>query len=234
MKLIVIKSFKIVVLSLISVACYGQENIKYVSAKNGLNLRDSPDLTGNIIGSVQFNEKLYVKDELQLDTIEFRVAHWVRVITDSANVSGYVFGGYLNHEKLPEKEFSSLRILLWEMIEDLEIEYEVEQLENTNAKFDKNLNIQGSRKHLLIHKYGHEWGIIELNLYEWELYEVINLIELATWFGEDKEYQEFVKSVNPARLDEFKWINAFDDPEGEMILENRHPKGVRILESSSL
>ena len=69
----------------------------------------------------------------------------------------------------------------------------------------------------------------ELNLYEWNLNEIINLIALSSWNGKNVEFDLLKESVNPSNLYRFEWLNGFDDPEQKMVLEKRYPRGVRFI-----
>jgi hypothetical protein len=219
----------------VSIVIHAQNLTKYVAAKSGLIIRDKPSADGEIIDVLDFNEKVGIESNLHLDTIQYRVANWHRIRVDSSNVSGYVFGGYLNRKPLPDFEYSSLRIFMNHLIESYEVEYEIKREGEESLKFqNRSIRIQGSVNHLLVHDYGYEWKNVELNLFDWSLYEIINIIEIATWFDEKKEYEIFEESIKDNNLEEFMWINAFDDPEGVMVLESRYPIGVRIIESSSL
>jgi hypothetical protein len=207
---------------------------KYVASKNGLTIRKEPFISSRSVGVLKYNDLVEIIDTRNLDTIENRVANWMRIRFNKED-EGFVFGGYLNKKPLPDFEYSSLRIYMNYLIESYDVEYEIERQGNESLKFqNRNIRIQGSVNHLLIHEYGYEWKNIELNLFDWELHEIINLIELATWFDENIEYEVFKQSITGDNFEKFKWINAFDDPEGTMVLEKRYPSGVRIIESSSL
>jgi hypothetical protein len=215
-----------------TVSLRGQSNRLYVAARNGLLVRSTPNDSGKIVGQLEFNEEIEITGLSNIDTINYRIATWCRLLYEGK--VGYVFGGYLNKYPLPEEEFSSLRVYMSSLLKLNEAEFDYEY-KNGGEKFDeRNVYVEGSDKHLFINEFGFEWGVMELNLYDWEVYEVINLIELSKWDNENIEYQIFENSIKSNNLDKFEWINSFDDPEGIMVLEKRFPSGVRIIESSSL
>ncbi|MEZ4987053.1 MAG: SH3 domain-containing protein [Saprospiraceae bacterium] len=226
------KVFLMITFTLLSVFLQGQGDSLHVAARNGLLVRTSPKKGSAIIGKLKYNELVKIIEVDNFDTIDYRVAPWFKVAKDT--ILGYVFGGYLNKYPLPENEISSLRSYLHEIVELYDVEFE-NVYQNDGKKFDvRNVVIQGSKNHLLINEFGYEWGVFELNLYDWGLHEVINIIELTVWFEENVEYRIFEKSIDINNLDRFRWINGFDDPEGVMVLEKRYPKGIRIIKSSSL
>jgi len=69
-------------------------NIMYVFAPNGLRVRNSPNINGEIIGRLQFGEMVEILRENSVTvTIDTLIGKWVYITTNS--VEGWVFNGYL-------------------------------------------------------------------------------------------------------------------------------------------
>ncbi|AUP79466.1 SH3 domain-containing protein [Flavivirga eckloniae] len=84
---------------------YGQE-IRYVNAKNGLNIREKPNLDSRKIGALNYLEKIEVakKTGIKLsitDNGKKIQGEWLKVFVTKKNaiVTGYVFDGYLINKK---------------------------------------------------------------------------------------------------------------------------------------
>lgn len=85
----------------------GQKTL-YVTAENGLIVRDSPSKTGERIGKIPFAEKVQIieKTDIELsirDEGETLRGHWVKVeyLEDEFDIPiGYVFDGYLSSKKV--------------------------------------------------------------------------------------------------------------------------------------
>jgi len=73
---------------------------RYVAALSGMNMRSSPDLKGEIIQLVKYNDKLEFQEKtgikLEVEGIE---GEWVKVKNQMQE--GYVFGGFLLDFELP-------------------------------------------------------------------------------------------------------------------------------------
>lgn len=89
-----------------AIATEKESNILYVNAKEGLRVRDEPNLTGNIIYLLSHKEPVIIieksMNEVEIDGI---IDFWYLVQNKETN--GWVFGGYLYEslEKLEEDEF---------------------------------------------------------------------------------------------------------------------------------
>ncbi len=80
-----------------------QSNAKkysYVAALSGMNMRSTPDLKGDIIQLVKYNDKVEIQEKtgikLEVEGIE---GEWVKVKNQTQE--GYVFGGFLLDFELP-------------------------------------------------------------------------------------------------------------------------------------
>ena len=200
----------------------------YIGLRGGLNLLEEPFENSYIIDSLHFNDKVVIRDQAQLDTINLRVANWINVVTLN-NKSGWVFGGYVNHEVLPTKEYSSLRAIANDLLSGQPNFLFKDTVASSEEQNIKTIYGEGNEFYFLIIESVWENGISELNLYEWNLNEIINLIALSSWNGKNVEFDLLKESVHPSNLYRFEWLNGFDDPEQKMVLEKRYPRGVRFI-----
>ena len=200
----------------------------YIGLRGGLNLLEEPFENSYIIDSLHFNDKVVIRDQAQLDTINLRVANWINVVTLN-NKSVWVFGGYVNHEVLPTKEYSSLRAIANDLLSGQPNFLFKDTVASSEEQNIKTIYGEGNEFYFLIIESVWENGISELNLYEWNLNEIINLIALSSWNGKNVEFDLLKESVNPSNLYRFEWLNGFDDPEQKMVLEKRYPRGVRFI-----
>lgn len=200
----------------------------FVGLKSGIDIFHSPDEYAKLNFHLGFNEKMIVRDIAQLDTINFRIANWVYVET-SESKSGWIFSGYTNHNPLPTTEFSSLRSIANHLLKGTP-NYSFKDTINSDNEMDiKYIYGSGNEDHFYFSESVWENGRTEIDLYGWKLYEMLNLIALATWDGTNVEFEELIRNANPNNLTHFEWINSFDDPEERMMIEKRYPKGVRIV-----
>ena len=87
----------------------GKENpisVKYVSSKDGLNVRESPNLNSRKIAALIYASEVTILETGTEETIDGIKGNWVkiqipRLSWSQKNFSGWVFGGYLS-EKLDE------------------------------------------------------------------------------------------------------------------------------------
>lgn len=74
------------------------QDVRYVVAKSGLNLRETPDIKADIVKTIPFSSLVRV---IKIDTkkvkINGRTGHWVQVI--SGLRKGWVFDAYLQRKK---------------------------------------------------------------------------------------------------------------------------------------
>ncbi|WP_299681782.1 SH3 domain-containing protein [uncultured Tenacibaculum sp.] len=68
----------------------------YVNAKSGLNVRSKPLINGEKIMKLNYKEKVYVTDTLQLETIGKVKGNWLEI--QFPGVKGYVFGPYVSEK----------------------------------------------------------------------------------------------------------------------------------------
>lgn len=212
--------------------CQKYGDTLFVALKKGITLYDKPAETGKPIHEIQFNDQLIVIDREKLDTIELRVANWLEVKTING-VTGWAFGGYLNKQSLPIPTYYSLRWFLPKMSELNTVNFKTEYIKKGESEMeDIRTYISGNDSSLTISKSIWENGISEIQLFDWELYEMLNIIALSEWEGENVEFNLLKESASTLNLDRFQWVVNFDDPEATMVLEKRYPKGIRIIINS--
>ena len=200
----------------------------FIALRGGLNLLGAPIENSDIFDTLHFNDIVVIRDQAQLDTINLRIANWINVETLN-NKSGWIFGGYVNHAILPTKEFSSLRAIAYTLLSgrpNFSFKDTVDSSEEQNITtiFGK-----GNEHYFLMTETVWENNRSELNLYDWNLNEIINLIALSSWNGRNVEFELLKDCINPKNLYRFEWMNGFDDPEEKMVLEKRYPRGVRLI-----
>lgn len=200
----------------------------FVGLKSGIELFHSPNEYARSNYHLSFNEKVIVRDLGQLDTINYRIANWIYVETPESK-SGWIFSGFANHKPLPTEEFSSLRSIANHLSEGAPSYTFRDTIKSANEMDIKYIYGGGNENYFLISESVWENGRTEIDLYRWELHEIINLIGLATWNEKNVEYDELIRTANPNNLNHFEWVNGFDDPEERMMIEKRYPQGVRIV-----
>ena len=201
----------------------------FVAIKKGVTLHTKPFETSSRINQVQFNNQLVVLEKDKLDTIELRVANWLEVKTLNGK-TGWAFGGYLNKQSLPSASFYSLRYFMPKLHELITIKFETEYLKKGESEMDDiRTHIAGNDNSLTITKSIWENGTTEIQLYNWELHEILNIVALSEWEGQNVEFELLKESASPLSFDRFQWIINFDDPEATMVIEKRYPRGTRII-----
>lgn len=97
-----------IILFFIQILVYGQDyNIKYVSAKSGLTLRDNPSLTASKVGKLKYNQRVVVilntRKKLSInDDGKTIKGQWVKVLSIDSEpiIKAYVFDGFLVSKKI--------------------------------------------------------------------------------------------------------------------------------------
>ncbi|MDR0474447.1 MAG: SH3 domain-containing protein [Treponema sp.] len=83
-------------------------DVKYVSSKDGLRVRDKPGITGNILGVLPYKGKVLIAQKtIDTSTIDGITDCWY--LTEINGMEGWVFGGYLQ-ESDPNMEIDEYRI----------------------------------------------------------------------------------------------------------------------------
>jgi hypothetical protein len=216
---------------------WAQHDIKYVASRNGLVIRDEPSMAGQRIGGLSFNEAVVVKGVYRLDTINYRVAHWVLIEGRENDQRGYVFGGYLNRERIKEDFYYSLQSYLRILEKDLEVVFSMSDstLVTTDVTDWHRIHVRKGDDFMHIDESYYEWGSEEWVLYNWQLHEVINIIECAQDYDPMyNEYDLLQRSVLPSDLERFEWRNGYEGIDLLVILEKRYPNGIRIFLEGSL
>jgi hypothetical protein len=217
------------------VNCQQDSIYGFVASKNGLVLRESSSIESKQIGVCEFASKVKVLSVHQLDTIEFREANWLEIINSDLK-RGFVFGGFINSEELPENEELSGFYSISEILSFLSKKYEpqiVSQYKrNVGQKSQLVVLYSNSTKMSIYDKSGWEWGETEFILKGWKIHELANLISLCSWFGINHEYQNFKNGKNEFEYS-FQYNTAHSDPEIEIYLEQGE-NGVRIVVKSNL
>lgn len=179
---------------------------------------------------------MVVIDKAQLDTIDLRVANWISVETLDKK-TGWIFSGYSNHHPLPTKQFSSLRIFIRDLVSSLPESYHTEYYDKGESELEfLRFVSSGSKVFHQVRIEGWEYGHTEIELYDWDLHEILNIIALSLWdIGprnqvnyENVEFAQFRDSTINGEYDKFQWLNEYDDPAENMVLEARYPTGIRI------
>ena len=213
----------------------GQENVQYVAARSGLVIRDVPGTEGEKLGSLAFNTLVRILNDGPVDTIAYRIAPWYLVKADSTGIEGYVFGGYLNRQRIREESYYSMINYMFESVETAQLDFDSKNRTGAarGSKLSRTIRVCGNSEFLLIEETLWEWSKSEIFLYNWELHEVINIVEAAEFYYNRKEYDVFEEFANPTNLNRFSWsigeVNI-----GVTQIEKRYPSGVRILFESSL
>ena len=208
----------------------------YVGLKSGIDLFRSANDSAQVYYHLSFNEKMVARDKAQLDTIDLRIANWIYVETLD-NKAGWTFCGYTNHYPLPSEQFSSLRIFIRDLVSSFPKSYHTEYYENGQTEMDFIRTVtSGSNEFHRVDISGWEWGHEEIELYNWEMHEVLNVVALSLWNTapgyqvnyENVEFAMLRDSAKNGAYDKFQWLNGFDDPAEFMVLEARYPMGIRI------
>jgi hypothetical protein len=208
----------------------------YVGLKSGIDLFRSPNESAQVYYHLGFNEKMVERDLAQLDTIDLRIANWIYVETVD-NKAGWIFSGYTNHHPLPTKQFSSFRIFIRDWVSSLPESYHTEYYDKGETEMEfLRIVTSGSKVFHQVDIGGWEYGHTEIELYDWDLHEILNIIALSLWDTgprnqvnyENVEFAMLRDSAKNGEYDKFQWLNGFDDPAEFMVLEARHPKGIRI------
>jgi len=72
----------------------------YINAKSGLNVREKPSIKGEKLTKLNYNEKVYVTDTLQVATIGKVTGKWLEI--QFPGIKGYIFSPYIS--KLPNSK----------------------------------------------------------------------------------------------------------------------------------
>jgi hypothetical protein len=123
------KNTIILSLLLLATTAFGQQ-IRYVTAKNGLSVRANPGLDAERIGKLVFGTPVEVVSETDIelsipDGNELVNGRWVKIYEIDGALDGYVFDGYLNtdHPGNPfEIQFDGISFHMnlegWEEVDD--------------------------------------------------------------------------------------------------------------------
>ena len=103
-------------ISLIGFVCLGQE-LSFVAAPNGLNLRDQPTLGGKVISLVGFGTRVTIQHRTNQfvtvkDDEEFVRGEWVKIHfwdKDKGNLRGFLFDGFLTEDKNSVMNYDSIQ-----------------------------------------------------------------------------------------------------------------------------
>jgi len=103
-------------ISLMGFVCVGQE-LSFVAAPNGLNLRDQPTLNGKIISLVKFGTLLTIEQRTNKfitvkDDDKFIRGEWVKVYYWDKNKKyyrGFLFDGFLTEDKISVMNYDSIQ-----------------------------------------------------------------------------------------------------------------------------
>lgn len=103
-------------ISLMGFVCVGQE-LSFVAAPNGLNLRDQPTLNGKIISLVEFGTLLTIEQRTNKfitvkDDDKFIRGEWVKVYfwdKNKGHYRGFLFDGFLTEDKISVMNYDSIQ-----------------------------------------------------------------------------------------------------------------------------
>ncbi|TYA78422.1 SH3 domain-containing protein [Seonamhaeicola marinus] len=89
---------------------FGQK-IEFVSAKNGLVVRDAPSLNSNRIGKLDYKSKVIIlrKSGIELkieDEGKIIAGEWYEIKNEGNNLKGFVFSGFLSEEAFDKQQES--------------------------------------------------------------------------------------------------------------------------------
>ncbi|PHI18019.1 hypothetical protein CEQ90_20135 [Lewinellaceae bacterium SD302] len=205
---------------------YGE--LMYVAAKNGLIIRSSPNTDSQIIGSLNFQDSILYKPIDVIDTLDLRIAYWVELDLDT--IKGYIFSGYLNNRVPPSEKYVSLR----DMWKYFKVNYPslidtTIFIDNPGDKSDKTIYLSMGLNHSSRGWHIWEYSYSETIYEDITINDIINLIELTDFNGENIEYQILVES-NKMNFDNLKYTHAINDPpQIEVTISKVYPKGVKLI-----
>lgn len=227
----VIKSYITIILLLSSFEAYSQsiDDTLFVAAKSSVNMREHPDKNSKVLSTLNKNVAVKVCGIYQLDTIDYRIANWIKVQTEDDEI-GFIYGGYLNRKPIPQKKFSSITQLLNFIVDydELNTVYEFNSIPYGHKEV-YNFRIYQNEEFTIVASFGYEWDQTDIYLENYSLNEILNLINNFEWKDGNPEYEQLLKSVN-SNLKRFQYVIGHDDPEREIILEEGRDKKLRIQE----
>lgn len=152
----------------------------YIAAKNGLFIRSSPSIDSKKIQKIGFNELIKVSKTDIVDTIDNRIDVWCKLVENSEE--GYVFGGYLNKNLLPELD--SITGILNDYIPKFVKQFG--NLEGNSFRFEpvndskghKTLGFYQNDRVVVTNRSGYEYSITKYYFKDFDINEFINLFDL--------------------------------------------------------
>jgi hypothetical protein len=185
-----------------SVKTPAQENIFYVAARSGLNIREKPETTARVLDKIPYAGKISLQEASEQNkrvSTEGFIGYWRKVTYN--NKSGYIIDTYLLPYPPPQAEVKTLK----EYLSQISIVFG-DSLVINNATQD-NVEEGGSQLIKQLYKNGGEWH--EFLGYEYnsltyfipgftmqQAFILVRLIpEFAVYIGEKDEYITVTKKL---------------------------------------
>lgn len=179
----------------------------YVAAKNGLNLRSQPNSNSTIIEKINLNETVIVDSVLMVDTISNRIGNWVQVFRKKT--SGYLFDGYLNKFEIKTGKYLFGNYIKNYLVESYKMSKSIIIYRPCNGgKSCKRVQLFSSENCILKTEYGWEWWDMEIILKNWNINEVLNILENSDCYMDVCDYE---KAIINRKENEIQWETQTDD-----------------------
>ena len=149
----------------------------YVASVSGLKVRERPSSKSKQIGFLNYKEVVNAKQVNEIDTIESRISNWYKL---NGDVSGYIFGGYLNKNKLPDNDYNNLNEYVPVMISKLKIinKRTFKQLTKGDVLTLEVTNLIVGDNYSLIERESYEYHSKEYYIENLNINEFINLYDI--------------------------------------------------------
>jgi len=207
--------------------CQESGQLAYVATENGLRIRNEPNLTSAIVGTLNFNDSIPYLPTQKLDTIDNRVSNWIKVNLPDSGEIGYVFGGYLNKYKLPEKEYGLFNDYIPHFIKKFELSRHKEYSAHLGgAKGFEQVSISEGERLTIISYTSFEYARTEYYISDISINDFVNLFDLMKdYYGDES----FVMKGNHDKYS-FKrfWYGVPDAGMGENEILQMDSNVVRI------
>lgn len=141
------KKLLLLVIIFLSTNVCAIDNTKYATAKNGLRMRESPNINSKIILKISHNEKVQIIEQKSDPVIFDNISgNWTKVKYN--NTVGWVFGGFLGNLNFSDKfniglfynEKVYIEITKDDIIDEMFLDYIKKQTINMDSNSKKGLN----------------------------------------------------------------------------------------------